>query len=179
MMNTIMDDLRIYMKTDNHEILNKVKKYDRNKIELYKKWGEFQDKYHVKLIGWDQHNGNVIIGGVIGDTSVFPGQWRKPDHNGVSSPFKKNHEAWKLLSNMELEAPDLGDDIPEVTVETYNECGYFINTVFFEYDGFVYVSCSLSAEPDQNVWTKIDRWEFEKAKLGSEFDKAEEEKNKT
>ena len=174
-----MDDMRIYLKTSNKKIVDEIKKYDRNKLEIHKRVGEFQDKYHVEVIGWNKHYGSIMAYGVIGDTSILPGQWRKPDHNGVSSPFKKNHEAWKLLSNMELEAPDLGDDIPELTVETYNEFGYFINTVFFEYDGFVYVSCSLSAEPDQNVWTKIDRWEFEKAKLGSEFDKAEEEKNET
>lgn len=166
-----MDDMRIYLKTSNQEIIDEVKKYDRNKLELHKKWGEFQDKYHVKLIGWNKHYGSIMAYGVIGDTSTLPGQWRKPDHHNVSSPFKRNKEGWEMLSSMSLKAPNLGEEIPHLTLESLpdEDISYFINTVFFEHDGSVYVSCGSSAKPDQKVWTRINKWEF---------DRAEEEKNK-
>lgn len=166
-MNTIKDDMRIYLKSDNQGIIDNVEKYYSHKNGLRKKWDEFQDKYHVKLVGWDKHDGSVIVDGVIGDTSILPGQWRKPDCHGFSSPFKKNKEARGMLSSMNLKAPDLGKDIPHLTLETPlwgDAQSYFANTVFFEYDGYVYISCGQSVEPDQNVWSKIHKWEYEKAK---------------
>lgn len=166
-----MDDMRIYLKTSSQRIIDEVKKYDRNKIELHKKWEEFQDKYHVKLIGWDRHNGKVIVRGVIGDTSVFPGQWCKPDYSGFSKPFKRNKKGWEMLSSMDLVAPYF-DNIPDMTLETPfwgDAQSYFINTVFFEHNVSVYISCGRSVEPDQKVWTRINKWEF---------DRAEEEKYK-
>lgn len=163
-----MNKMRMYLKTNNQEMLGKVRKHAKDMLELHNKWGEFQDKYHVKLIGNNQHNGNIYVDGVIGDTSVLPGEWRKPDRNGVSSPFKRNREAWKMLSSMDLKAPDFGDDIPELTVETprqnNNGFGCFINTIFFEHNGYVYVSVGISAEPDSKVWTRIKEWEYEKAR---------------
>jgi hypothetical protein len=152
-----------YYRTDDTGVMEAMRQRRENAEKVRERIIEFQKEYGVTLAVEQTDGHGYKVHGVWADKGLgsLPGRWKKPDRNGIREPYLDEAGMLERLRRIGAEDVTL-TGMPELVVSFSAERWY--RTVAFTHDGRTWAMVGRNgAKPDEHVWAKCERWEWENA----------------